>query len=34
MKKNKLAIAPFDDIHIIGINTTLADLFFFMAFRY
>ena len=25
MKKNKLAIAPFDDIHIIGINTTLAD---------
>jgi len=25
MKKNKLSIAPFDDIHLIGINTTLAD---------
>lgn len=25
MKKNKLTIAPFDDIHIIGINSTLAD---------
>lgn len=25
MKKNKLIIAPFDDIHIIGINTTLVD---------
>ena len=25
MKKNKLVIAPFDDIHLIGINTTLAD---------
>lgn len=25
MKKNKLLIAPFDDIHLIGINTTLAD---------
>ncbi|MBO6027206.1 MAG: IPExxxVDY family protein [Bacteroidales bacterium] len=25
MKKNKLVIAPFDDIHLIGINTTLVD---------
>lgn len=25
MKKNKLVVAPFDDIHLIGINTTLAD---------
>ena len=25
MKKNKLTIAPFDDIQIIGINSTLAD---------
>ena len=25
MKKNKLVIAPFDDIHLIGINTTVAD---------
>ena len=25
VKKNKLLIAPFDDIHIIGINTTLVD---------
>lgn len=25
MKKNKLLIAPFDDIHIIGINTTIVD---------
>lgn len=25
MKKNKLNIAPFDDIQIIGINSTLAD---------
>ena len=25
MKKNKLLIAPFDDIHIIGINSTLVD---------
>lgn len=25
MKKNKLIIAPFDDIQIIGINSTLAD---------
>ncbi len=25
MKKNKLLVAPFDDIHIIGINSTLAD---------
>lgn len=25
MKKNKLLIAPFDDIHIIGVNSTLVD---------
>ena len=25
MKKNKLTVAPFDDIHLIGINTTLVD---------
>lgn len=25
MKKNKLVISPFDDIHIIGINSTLID---------
>ena len=25
MKKTKLSITPFDDIHIIGINTTLID---------
>ena len=25
MKKNKLIVAPFDDIQIIGINSTLAD---------
>ena len=25
MKKNKLTVAPFDDIQIIGINSTLAD---------
>lgn len=25
MKKNKLTVAPFDDIRIIGINSTLAD---------
>lgn len=25
MKKNKLVISPFDDIHIIGINSTLPD---------
>ena len=25
MKKNKLTIAPFDDIHLIGINSTLVD---------
>ena len=25
MKKNKLSVAPFDDIQIIGINSTLAD---------
>lgn len=25
MKKNKLVVAPFDDIHIIGINATLVD---------
>lgn len=25
MKKTKLVIAPFDDIHIIGINSTLVD---------
>ena len=25
MKKNKLLIAPFDDIHIIGINTAIVD---------
>ncbi len=25
MKKNKLNVAPFDDIQIIGINSTLAD---------
>jgi len=25
IKKNKLVIAPFDDIHIIGINSPLAD---------
>lgn len=25
VKKNKLKVAPFDDIHIIGINSTLID---------
>ena len=25
MKKNKLTVAPFDDIHLIGINSTLVD---------
>lgn len=25
MKKNKLSIEPFDDIHIIGVNAALAD---------
>lgn len=25
VKKNKLQVAPFDDIHIIGINSTLTD---------
>lgn len=25
MKKNKLVISPFDDIHIVGINSTLVD---------
>ena len=25
MKKNKLTVAPFDDIHLIGINATLVD---------
>ena len=25
MKKNKLSVAPFDDIHLIGINSTLVD---------
>ena len=25
MKKNKLTVAPFDDIHLIGINSTIVD---------
>ena len=25
MKKNKLVVSPFDDIHIIGINSALTD---------
>lgn len=25
MKKNKLIVAPFDDIHLIGVNSTLVD---------
>ena len=25
MRKNKLTVAPFDDIHLIGINSTLVD---------
>lgn len=25
IKKNKLKVAPFDDIHIIGVNSTLVD---------